>query len=300
MCRYAEIEPLDFSGVIEQLNELNKNYSFACLSTIGKSVMGRDIFSLRVGRAASYVLFAAAFHGSEYITCTLLIEFIKKLLFAIESDGYVGGVHVRRALSGRGLIFVPLVNPDGCEISLRGKAGCGAAEPFISEICKGDYIHFNANARGVDINHNFDADWKELKRRELDAGISSPAPTRFGGYHPASEPETVALTTLCKNLHIRHAIALHSQGEVIYPPELKNAPPRSLKMAQIMSSCSGYKIEYPEGLASGGGFKDWFVKEFSRPAFTLEIGKGENPLPKEDYPQILASIIEMLMLCSIM
>lgn len=300
MCSSAEFEPLDFSGVYKQLSSFDKTYSFARLSTIGKSVMGRDIFSLRVGRAASYVLFAAAFHGSEYITCTLLIEFIKRLLAAIESDGCIDGVRVRRALSGRGLIFVPLVNPDGCEISLRGKAGCGAAEPFISEICKGDYSHFNANARGVDINHNFDAEWQSLKKREIEAGIVSPAPTRFGGYHPASEPETVAITTLCKSFHIRHAIALHSQGQVIYPPELQNSPPRALKMAQIMSACSGYQIEYPEGLALNGGFKDWFVKEFARPAFTVEIGKGKNPLPKEDYPKIFAEISEMLMLCSIM
>ena len=300
MCKTSEFEPLDFLSVCKKLHSFDEKHSFARLSTIGKSVMGRDIFSLSVGRAASYVLFAAAFHGSEHITCTLLIEFIQRLLEAIETDGHLSGVNVRRALSGRGLIFVPLVNPDGCEISIRGKAGCGAAEPFISEICGGDYSHFNANARGVDINHNFDADWKSLKRREESAGILRPAKTRFGGYHPESEPETVALTTLCKSYNIRHAIALHSQGEVIFPPSPENAPPRSLKMAQIMSACSGYKIEYPEGLAVGGGFKDWFVEEFSRPAFTVEIGKGENPLPTEDYPKIYASISELLMLCSIM
>lgn len=300
MCTHTEFEPLDFSGVYKELSKLDGKYPFVRLSSIGKSVMGRDIFSLRVGRAASYVLFAAAFHGSEYITCTLLIAFIKRLICAIDSDGCIDGVRIKTALSGRGLIFVPLVNPDGCEISLKGKAGCGAAEPFISGLCKGDYTHFNANARGVDINHNFDADWKALKKRELDAGIISPAPTRFGGYQPASEPETVSLTTLCKSFNIRHAIALHSQGEVIYPPDGANPPARSLKMAEIMSASSGYKIEYPEGLASGGGFKDWFVKEFLRPAFTIEIGKGKNPLPKEVYPETFARISEMLTLCSIM
>ena len=300
MLKQPELEPLDFLGVYKSLSEIDQKYPFAKLSTIGKSVMGRDIFSLRLGRAASYVLFAAAFHGSEHITCTLLVEFVKRLSETIDKDGSIEGVKIRRALNGRGLIFVPLVNPDGCEISLKGKAGCGVLEPFISGLCGGDYIHFNANARGVDINHNFDADWKALKRRELDAGISSPAPTRFGGYAPTSEPETVALTTLCKNFNIRHAIALHSQGRVIYPPERKSCPPRSLKMAEILSAASGYAVEYPDGLAVGGGFKDWFVKEFFRPAFTIEIGKGKNPLPKEAYPQIFSEICEMLTLCSIM
>ena len=300
MCKQAELGPLDFLSVYKALSEIDKNYVFARLGSIGKSVMGRDIFSLRIGRAASYVLFTAAFHGSEHITSVMLITFIKNLCEAIRLDGSIDGVKIRRALSGRGLIFVPLVNPDGCEISIHGKSGCGAAEPFISKLCGGDYAHFTANARGVDINHNFDADWQNLKRREMDAGIFSPAFTRFGGYSPASEPETVALTTLCKAFHIRHAIALHSQGEVIYPPEKENCPPRALKMAEIMSSSSGYKIEYPEGLAVGGGFKDWFAQEFFRPAFTIEIGKGKNPLPKEDYAKTYSDISEMLTLCSIM
>ena len=300
MLTHSEFEPLDFLGVYKNLSEIENTYPFARLSTIGKSVMGRDIFSLRIGRAASYVLFAAAFHGSEHITSAILIEFIKRLSDAILKDGTIEGVKIRRALNGRGLIFVPLVNPDGCEISINGKAGCGVLEPFISKLCGKDYIHYNANARGVDINHNFDADWQNLKQREIDAGIYSPAATRFGGYSPASEPETVALCTLCKSFNIRHAIALHSQGEVIYPPEKEDCPPRALKMAEIMSASSGYKIEYPEGLAVGGGFKDWFCKEFSRPAFTIEIGKGENPLPIESYPKIYSDISEMLTLCSIM
>lgn len=297
---HSEFTKLDFLGVYKILKEIDQKYPFARLSTIGKSVMGRDIFALRIGRAASYVLFAAAFHGSEHITCTLLVEFIKRLCLAIEQDGSIDGVKIRRALNGRGIIFVPLVNPDGCEISLHGKAGCGEAEPFISKLSGGDYAHFNANARGVDLNHNFDANWQALKRREMDAGIFSPSPTRFGGYSPTSEPETVALCTLCKTFNIRHAIALHSQGEVIYPPEKECRPPRSLKMAEIMSASSGYSIEYPEGLALGGGFKDWFVKEFFRPAFTVEIGRGKNPLPLTDYPKIYSDISEMLTLCSIM
>ena len=300
MLSHSEFEPLDFLGIYKKLSEIESLYPFAKLSTIGKSVMGRDIFSLRIGRAASYVLFAAAFHGSEHITSAILIEFIKRLSDAILKDGTIEGVKIRRALNGRGLIFVPLVNPDGCEISINGKSGCGVLEPFISKLCGGDYTHFNANARGVDINHNFDAGWQNLKKRELDAGISSPAPTRFGGFSPTSEPETVAITTLCKSFYIRHAIALHSQGEVIYPPEKEVCSPRALKMAEIMAASSGYKIEYPEGLAVGGGFKDWFCKEFSRPAFTIEIGKGKNPLPSEDYPKIYSDISEMLTLCSIM
>ena len=49
-------------------------------------------------------------------------------------------------------------------------------------------------------------------------------------------------------------------------------------MAEILSDASGYSLDEPEGLAVGGGFKDWFIEKFYRPAFTVEIGLGENPL----------------------
>lgn len=30
---------------------------------------------------------------------------------------------------------------------------------------------------------------------------------------------------------------------------------------------------------SHAGYKDWFIQEFRRPGFTIELGKGVNPLP---------------------
>ena len=67
-------------------------------------------------------------------------------------------------------------------------------------------------------------------------------------------------------------------------------------MAEIMATSSGYKLDSPEGLAVGGGFKDWFIKTFNRPAVTVEVGLGENPLPCEDTEGIYNRIKEMLIL----
>jgi g-D-glutamyl-meso-diaminopimelate peptidase len=71
-------------------------------------------------------------------------------------------------------------------------------------------------------------------------------------------------------------------------------------MAEIMATTSGYALDVPSGLAEGGGFKDWFIEEFHKPGFTIEIGKGENPLPSEDAQKIYLKIKEMLTLCAIM
>ncbi len=280
--------------------ELCRKYRFLSQQVIGKSCAGRDITALKIGRGCDYSLFAAAFHGSEHITSNILLMFIEELCEAIETDGVIAGLNARKALFGRGVIFVPCVNPDGCEISILGALGCGQSAARISRLCNRDFAHWNANLRGVDINHNFDAGWKCLRELERQNGIYGPAPTRFGGYSPESEPETQALINLCKTSRIHHAVALHTQGEVIYWTYGEEKPPRSERMAQIMATASGYALDVPLGLAVGGGFKDWFIEKLKRPAFTVELGCGKNPLPIDSAAEIYETAREMLTLSAIM
>ncbi len=286
----------DYNGYDRIMRDLAERYSFLSLSSIGKSVFGRDIKMLKIGRATDYILYTAAIHGSERITATVLLRFIYELCEALEKGGKFSDIDARRALYGRGIMFVPLCNPDGCEISLKGMLGCGAHASRIYKLCGGDFSHWNANLRGVDLNHNFDAGWEELHRLEREQGYYSPGPTRYGGVHPESEPETAALVSLCNKVNIRYVMAFHSQGEVIYW-DYNNIPTmRGKKMAEIFAASSGYALDVPTGLAVGGGFKDWFIYKFHRPGFTVEIGKGKNPLPAKDGEEIYQKIKEMLML----
>ena len=289
----------DFFERTKLINMLCQKYPFIKRTVIGKSCGGRDIHLLKIGAASEYSLITAAFHGSERITSTILLMFIEELCEAMAQDGFIAGFKANRALKGRGVIFVPMVNPDGCEISLLGAKACGQAKEKISKLCNRDFEHWNANLRGVDINHNFNADWEKLREKERQEGIYGPASTRFGGYKPESEPETIALTGLCRKIKIRHVVALHSQGEVIYWDFGDKQPPRSRKMAEIMATTSGYALDVPSGLAEGGGFKDWFIEEMGKPGFTIELGKGENPLPSEDAEKIYARVKEMLTLCAV-
>ena len=267
---------------------------------IGKSCAGRDITAIKIGDCNEYVLLAAAFHGSEHITTNVLLMFLEEYAYAYNQNGSLCGINVKKALGDRGVIFVPRVNPDGCEISINGAMGCGKAAGEIYKMCKGDFAHFNANLRGVDINHNFDAGWKKLREIERKSGIFGPNFTRFGGYAPNSEPETQAMINLCKNYDIHHAMALHAQGEVIYWSYNGYEDKTSKRMAEIMATTSNYALDVPISIATGGGFKDWFIEEFLRPAFTVEIGKGKNPLPIEDAQKIYSEIREMLTIFTIM
>ena len=68
----------------------------------------------------------------------------------------------------------------------------------------------------------------------------------------------------------------------------------------ILGASSGYRVADPEGMASHGGFKDWFISAFGRPGFTIEFGLGENPLPLEDFEPIYRKTREMLLLAALM
>ncbi len=267
---------------------------------IGKSCAGRDIVAIGLENADEYVLFAAAFHGSEHITSNILLMFLEEFSYAYESKKFLAGINVKKALGKRGVLFVPCVNPDGCEISIHGESACGKDALKIKRLCGGKFENWNANRRGVDINHNFDAGWRKLHNLERNMGILGPAPTRYGGPHPHSEPETLALVKLCDDYNIRHAVALHSQGEVIYWSYDGLEDKRSKQMAEIMATTSGYALDVPIGIAAGGGFKDWFIEKHLRPGFTVEVGRGKNPLPITDAAKIYNDIREMLTICAIM
>lgn len=279
----------------EMINTLRKKYRFIRHSYAGKSVCGRCIDVLHIGNTKNRVLYCGGFHGSEYLTILAVLKFFEECAYALAHDGMVGEYRVSDCLKIRGLTIVPCVNPDGVEIALHGSKAAMKYRPFVEEVSDRTE-KWQANARGVDINHNFNAGWEELKKRELNRNICKPSPTRFGGNHPESEPETKALTNLCKTTDFERAVALHSQGREIYCSFGKHTPVLSFRLASAFSQASGYNIGFPEEIATGGGFKDWFIERFRKPALTIEMGLGENPLPLSDFDKEYEIMQNMLCL----
>lgn len=267
---------------------------------IGRSACGRGIHGFLLGRGAHMVLFVGGTHAQEWMTTLLLYRFMEEVCLHIENGKAVCGVAIDRAMMGRSLVFVPALNPDGIEIALAGSAAAGAFADAVSR--QGGDVPglWQANARGVDLNHNFNAGWDKLQALEQKNGIFAPSPRQYGGIAPESEPETKALVSLCRRLTPAHALTLHTQGEVIYWRYGHRTPERARLMATVLAHASGYALSDPDGLAVGGGFKDWFIEETGRPAFTVECGAGKNPLPIGDFEAIYARIREMLLLGAIM
>lgn len=255
----------DYENQVKIINEICEKYNVKKFS-IGKSLCGRNILALKIG-CGSHALIAGGFHGIEYLTVLTALRFAEEYA---------------QNPSGRGVTIVPCVNPDGTEIAINGAACSGAFYPIVSQICS-DKNLWKANARGVDINHNFDACWNRVKANELALGINKPACTRYGGCAPESEPETQSLVRLCTQKSFKRVLALHSQGREIYWDFGNCTPKECLAIAKCMAKVSGYKIASPEEIATGGGFKDWFIQKFHRCGFTVEMGLGTNPLPLSDF-----------------
>ncbi|MBQ8859956.1 MAG: gamma-D-glutamyl-meso-diaminopimelate peptidase [Ruminococcus sp.] len=265
---------------------LLEKYRFVRRFVIGRTYLKRRIIAYSIGKGG--VLCCGAFHGAERITAMMLYKFLDEVCGYMEKDE-----QFLRIVIQTGLTVIPMVNPDGVEIGANGVHTAGEGSEFVSEcLLKAKLPHkkWQANARGVDINHNFNAGFGKVKENERKMGIYSPSPTRYGGEFPESERETASLCELCRENEYKLAVALHSQGREIYYDYGGNTPKESLQIAKNMAQLSGYKVSYPMGIAVGGGFKDWFIEEFSRPAFTIEIGEGENPLSPDifdiEYPLV--------------
>ena len=272
-------ERLDSKAFENTLGELKSRCPGLNVNECGRSLLGKRIYTLTLGRGARRVLFAGGIHAGEYMGTLAILRFAEELLNGYAAKGEMQGYPVSRLFNECTLVCVPLANPDGADISLYGEKACGCYGELCKNACGGDFSHWNANARGVDINHNFDAGWALLKEQERALGLHAPSPGKYGGEYPESEPETAALTRLCRELGFERMLAFHSQGGEIYWRYGAHTPPVSKNIAEIFAAVSGYALKDNSGSASHGGFKDWFIDELHSSGFTVEIGEGENPLP---------------------
>jgi g-D-glutamyl-meso-diaminopimelate peptidase len=90
-------------------------------------------------------------------------------------------------------------------------------------------------------------------------------------------------------------ISLHTQGEEIYWQYPGFSPQGAAELAQRFALASGYAPEEVPDESSHGGYRDWFIQEFNRPGFTIECGRGENPLPLSQFDEIYGKVAPLLM-----
>ena len=81
-------------------------------------------------------------------------------------------------------------------------------------------------------------------------------------------------------------LAYHSQGKEIYWQFQDYQVPGARELGEVFADLSGYALADTPYESAFAGFKDWFIQEFRRPGYTIEVGQGENPLPLSQFDEI--------------
>ena len=291
--------------LMSNIEQMKKKYSFLKIGNIGYSVLGKPIPYIQLGSGKKEVMYVGSFHANEWITSMLLMKFIENYCVEYENNGFLYGYSVKEIFNNTSIYIIPMLNLDGVDL-VTGviNQNTGIYNQFKDISLKFPGIPFSngwkANFNGVDLNLQFPAGWNNARKIKFEQGYTSPAPRDFVGFGPITEPEALAIYnfTLIHNFSL--VLAYHSQGEVIYWQFQSYNPPRSREIGERLSDASGYSLEETPYNSSFAGFKDWFIQDYNKPGYTIEVGLGENPLPISQFPKIYNDNIGILILSAIL
>lgn len=270
---YAEME--------RDVKHLVSIFPFVKLHVIGKSVLGKNIYELKIGKGSKKVHMNASFHANEWITSSILMSFINDFLLSLTNNSRIRNLSTLPLYQSVSLSIVPMVNPDGVDLVLNGPPEKKNKEVISVNNGSTDFTGWKANIRGVDLNNQFPANWEIEKERKEP---QSPAPRDYPGDAPLTEPEAIIMAKLAEHEKFDRMLALHTQGKEFYWGYEGLEDLNSGKIAAEFNRVSGYNaVQYVD---SHAGYKDWFIQEFKQPAFTIELGKGINPLPLSQFDEI--------------
>ena len=282
------------------LQNLVKRFPFVSLFSIGKSVLGKEIYALKIGDGEKEIFYNGAHHANEWITIPVLLKFAEQLACAYAESGRIFGQSARKLFSAASVYIAPCVDPDGVDLvtgELTGGEYYDAALRIAQSYPDVPFPSgWKANIRGVDLNLQYPAGWEQARENKFALGIVSPAPADYVGASPLSAPESRAMYDFTLSLSPQLTLAYHTQGEVIYWRYLDLEPRGARDIADTFAAVSGYSAEDTPFASGFAGYKDWYIREFDRPGYTVEAGLGRNPLPLSQFDKIYADNLGILTL----
>lgn len=290
------VEKYSYDQMVRDIESLRSRYG-ANMQTnvIGTSLDGRSIYEVILGNpsAEKHILIQAGIHAREYMTPLLVMKQLEYGLEFYERGSYEGQP-LSNILHHVAIHYVPMSNPDGLMLSEFGLSSIRSEELrqiiqncYATDVAQGRtsaafdryLMYWKANARGVDLNQNFPANWEKVTSSQY------PSYATYKGTSALSEPESQALANLANSRSWAATISYHSMGNVIYWDYAGNRQyDRSRELANLIAANTGYR---PAGASGNGGFKDWTqIKDDPAAGLTIETGSVACPLPLSEYEKI--------------
>ncbi len=227
--------------------------------SIGESECGNPILCAHKGdRVGTQIIITAAIHARECYTALVAIEQAKAF------DG-AGGAY-----------FIPLVNPDGALFFERGETFKSA---FLARN-KDKRTVWKANAKGVDLNTNFDANFGSGAQN-----VRTPGAAGYIGEYPLCAKESAALRDFTERVKPRATVSYHCMGGELYWEFFQSGAARDRDRRIARAAARHIGVKKVDGdLNSAGGYKDYCIQKLGIPALTIELIKsGAHPFPPQAY-----------------
>ena len=280
---------------------LTARYPFISRSIAATSAYGRNVVLLQMGEGRRSVLYNASHHANEWITTPVVLHFLEQYAEAVANEDRIFGLEATALFRNTRLDMVPMVNPDGVDL-VTGAIEPESAQYEVAQLIAAYYpsIPFpdgwKANLMGVDLNLNYPAGWEQARENKFALGFTGPAPRDYVGEAPLDQPESAAMARLTRETQPRLTLSYHAQGEVIYWKFMDLEPAGAEELGQEFARVSGYALENTPFASGFAGYKDWFIQDFDRPGYTIEVGLGESPLPLSQFDRIYRDNLGILTL----
>ncbi|MCK1993105.1 carboxypeptidase [Peribacillus muralis] len=237
---------------------------------IGQTEKGKNIKAVKLGKGKNTILLVGSHHGREWLSSKLLVTMLEDYAAAYRMGKPVGG-YPSELLDQVSIWFIPMLNPDGVSIQQGDLSSLNVLEKvsiWKMNRYSNNWSRWKANAKGVDLNRQYPAGWKEVMSHETE-----PTYQFYKGEHPLQAAEVKALVKFTKEIDPLIAVSYHTSGREIFwhYHNKRGNMARDYGIAKKTADLTGYELTFPEKEAVGSGFTDWFITKFNRPGMTIEL-----------------------------
>ena len=295
--------PITSASCDRMILDIVARYPFCRTELLTQTAFQRPIRTLVIGNGPRKVIYSAAHHANEWITSYVLLKFAEELAEAIENGGEIFGISAAAIRDAATIYMVPMVDPDGVDLVV-GVLQPGDIQFDLAQRLARDYptIPFpdgwKANLLGVDLNLNYPAGWLQAREIKFSQGFTTPGPRDYVGRAPLNQFETRALAGYTEFIDPALVLAYHSQGKEIYWTFQDLFVEGARELGEQFAQVSGYTLTEPAFNSSFAGYKDWFIQNFRKPGYTVEVGRGVNPLPLSQFDEIYRDNLGILVLAA--